>query len=95
MKWNPDLSLGNVLTMGTMVIGLSVGYATTTGTVAAHTSDIKKLDDRLTAHEQRFNDTLALIAQNRLDQTTILTEMRTELRHLREAVNRMQPRVAP
>jgi hypothetical protein len=79
-------NLGHFITIVTVVVGLSMGWATIAGQTAENTKAIvagaiknDQQDDQLTA-------LLAIINAERLEQQKLLTEMRVDIRYLRRAV---------
>ncbi len=76
-RYSPQISLGNVLQIGMMIAGLSVGYAVIQAQAKANADaireirlDITKTDDRVRGLEndrarsdERFSNILALLAR--------------------------------
>jgi hypothetical protein len=90
MQWKTDLSLGNVLTMATIVVGLAIGWQTIVGNVNAASGEVRRLDQRMDQFEGRFNTLLDTLARERVSQTQILTELSADLRYLRQSVEKVQ-----
>ena len=93
INWKPDFSFGNILTIATLDIGLVIGWQTLVGEVKANTEDISALDERVTDQEKRFNAWVQNEQLERIRQTEILTELRTDLKYLRETLTDMSHEV--
>jgi hypothetical protein len=90
MQWKTDLSLGNVLTMATIIVGLAIGWQTIVGNVNTANGEVRRLDQRMDQFEGRFNTLLETLAKERVTQTQILTELSADLRYLRQSVEKVQ-----
>jgi hypothetical protein len=84
VNWRMDFSFGNVLTIVTLLVGLVVGWQTLASTVEAHTATLDSLDTRLKQEETKFQQLLDAVQQDRVRQTEILTEVRTDIKYIRE-----------
>lgn len=87
------ISLGNILTIGSVIIGLSIGWQTLASGVQTNASDILKLDARVNKQDERVERLIVELQAYRLSETTLLTELRTDMRYLREAIDQL--RIAP
>lgn len=86
-KWlDIKISIGNIVTIASVIIGLTIGWQTIVGDVRTNAREIAILDARLTVQEAKFDRLLAEMQVERLTMNTILTEMRTDLRFLRQTV---------
>jgi|GEM_PF-3634652 len=93
-----EFSLGNLLSIITIVASLFVAWKTLTGTVEANSKEIGHLDARLSRLEDQFELAMTKITDERVEQTKRLSEIGTDLRLLRQAVDRLPlstPRFTP
>ena len=84
------ISLGNILTIGSVVVGLTIGWQTLAAGVQTNATDIAKLDSRVTLQSDRIDKILTELQAYRLSETTLLTELRTDMRYLREAIDQIR-----
>lgn len=84
------ISLGNILTIGSVIIGLTIGWQTLASGVQANSADIIKLDARVGAQAERLDRTITELQAYRLSETSLLTELRTDMRYLREAIDQIR-----
>ena len=84
------ISLGNILTIGSVIIGLTIGWQTLAAGVQSNSNDILKLDGRVSAQADRLDRTITELQAYRLSETTLLTELRTDMRYLREAIDQIR-----
>jgi hypothetical protein len=81
------ISLGNILTIASVIVGLTTGWMTLASGVQQNSADILKIDGRVSAQADR---TITELQAYRLSETTLLTELRTDMRYLREAVDQLR-----
>jgi hypothetical protein len=85
-KYRPDISLGNILTIiGMIIAGFTawLDVRTTQTTILSEASDFERRLEILERSEtQRHID--------RINQVTLFTEIRTDIKYLREAVERIE-----
>jgi hypothetical protein len=95
--WDPKISLGSVLSAGTVIFGLTAGWFTIVADVRANATTNTELERRVTALELRVETSLTQIneqigrirddaASARVTQAEILTELRTTVAYLKDAV---------
>lgn len=84
------ISIGNILTIGSVVVGLSIGWQTLASGVQTNASDILKLDARVTTQGDKLERLIGELQAYRLSETTLLTELRTDMRYLREAIDQLR-----
>lgn len=84
------ISVGNILTIGSVVIGLTIGWQTLASGVQTNASDILKLDARVSKQDERLERLIVELQAYRLSETTLLTELRTDMRYLREAIDQLR-----
>ncbi|NBN64119.1 hypothetical protein [Pannonibacter tanglangensis] len=81
MRW--DISLGNLLTIATVVVGLSAGWTQLKADQATIQRDQQRVEAALTAR-------LAALEQERVQNVQSLTEMRADIRYMRQALERLE-----
>ena len=84
------ISIGNILTIGSVVVGLSIGWQNLASGVQTNASDILKLDARVTTQGDKLERLIGELQAYRLSETTLLTELRTDMRYLREAIDQLR-----
>lgn len=84
------ISIGNILAIGSVVVGLSIGWQTLASGVQTNASDILKLDARVTTQGDKLERLIVELQAYRLRETTLLTELRTDMRYLREAIDQLR-----
>lgn len=90
MQFDRKFSIGNVATIITMIAGLSIGYATLVNGTEGNTRDIKLLDLRVSNLENSFSDLLRQLSEKEVITTRVLTELQTDMRYTREAVEQLR-----
>lgn len=86
-KLDTRISVGNIITIITMTVGLLLGYQTTVSRVDANArglSDVQQRQELLTTRLDRLIDA---VNTERVNQTQLLTEMRVDIRYLRQAMD--------
>jgi TolA-binding protein len=84
------ISLGNILTIGSVIVGLTIGWQTLASGVQSNANDIQKLDTRVNNQNDRLDRTITELQTNRINETALLTELRTDMRYLREAIDQIR-----
>lgn len=84
------ISMGNILTIITMIVGLSVGYEATVGNVTANTKNIYENSQRINKISDRVTTLIDALQSERISQTQLLTEMKVDLRYLRQTVDEIR-----
>ena len=80
MRW--DVSLGNILTIATLIVGLSAGWTQ----LKADQDNIQRDQSRL---EQAMQARLQALEQERVANVQLLAEMRTDIRYMRQTLERL------
>lgn len=82
-RWRPEISLGNVLQIGAMVVGLAVGW-----------TQLRADQDAMRSEFERRVSTLEAISKERanrdLQQVQMLAEMQADLRYVRAQLDRLE-----
>lgn len=89
-KLDTRISVGNIITIITMTVGLLLGYQTTVSRVDANArglSDVQQRQELLTTRLDRLIDA---VNTERVNQTQLLTEMRVDIRYLRQAMDELR-----
>jgi hypothetical protein len=84
------ISLGNIMTIGSVIIGLTIGWQTLASGVQINATDIQKLDVRVNDQGSRLDKLMTELQTNRINETALLTELRTDMRYLREAIDQIR-----
>jgi hypothetical protein len=84
------ISLGNILTIGSVIIGLTIGWQTLASGVQTNATDIQKLDIKVADQGDRLDTLMTELQTNRINETALLTELRTDMRYLREAIDQIR-----
>lgn len=84
------ISLGNILTIGSVIVGLTIGWQTLASGVQTNATDIQKLDTRVNDQGDRLDTLMTELQTNRINETALLTELRTDMRYLREAIDQIR-----
>lgn len=90
VRFNTDLSLGNVITIITLIVGLTAGWQVMAADVKSNKDAIALLDRRLSSTETDVDMALQRLADDRLQVTTLLTELQTDVRYLRSSVDELK-----
>ena len=67
-----------------------IDFKISLGNILTNTNDILKLDSRVSAQGDRLDRTITELQAYRLSETTLLTELRTDMRYLREAIDQIR-----
>jgi TolA-binding protein len=84
------ISIGNIMTIGSVIIGLTIGWQTLASGVQINATDIQKLDVRVNDQGGRLDKLMTELQTNRINETALLTELRTDMRYLREAIDQIR-----
>lgn len=89
MKFDDKLSLGNVITIGTVLVGLVVGWTQFGHGINVNATGLVKVEARVSALETNFNTLMRELSSERVAQTRVLTELQSDLKYLRQAVDQL------
>lgn len=102
IKWSSQLSLGNILTIVTMLLALATGWQAMKSEVLAQVGRLDRAEARIAAVEQTQRQAAADLADQRLQLAQTLADIRADLRVIRadlerwsQDVRRPQPAPAP
>ena len=90
VSFDYKISLGNALSIATMVIGLTIGWQTLAGETSTNSRDIIQVNKRIDAIDASLQGVIREIQADRLSQTRILTELASDMRYLRTAVDEIR-----
>lgn len=79
-------SLGHLVTVVTVIIGLGIGWQALAGQTAENSKSIVAVQIENDRQDAALATMLATINADRLEQQKLLTEMRTDIRYLRRDV---------
>lgn len=92
-KWlNPQISIGNILTVLSVAVALVVGWVEMTGAVRDVALEQNRLNARVSVVENRFDDMLTSLHSDRVANTRALAEMGADIRYMRQAVDELRSR---
>jgi len=90
-KWlNPQISMGNILTIAATIIGLAMGWQTIVGVTQTNAKDVASVTRRVDAMEINIATIIKEFNSDRLDTTRILTELQSDMRYTRIAVDEIR-----
>jgi len=90
-KWlNPQVSVGNLLSVATLIIGLTIGWQTIVGVTQTNARDISSVTKRVDAMELNLATIVREFNADRLDTTRLLTELQADMRYTRQAVDEIR-----
>lgn len=90
VSFDYKISLGNVISVATIVIGLTVGWQTLASETDTNTRDIIQVNKRIDAIDASLQGVIREVQADRLSQTRILTELASDMRYLRTAVDEIR-----
>lgn len=82
----PKFNLGHLITILTLIVGLSMGWQAMAGQSSEQGKAISGLEAKNNAQDAAIASILATMSNDRLEQQKLLTEMRTDIRYLRRDV---------
>lgn len=86
LEFDPKFSIGNVVTVGLLIISLVGGWFTLTGNVTTNAREIVNVSSRVTELEKSVAALVRDLQSDKLDQTRILTQLQTDMSYTRAAV---------
>jgi len=87
-RWRPDFSLGNLITIGTLAVGVIASWQSVSTKVASLERDVSILSGKLQDQQKEFQT-------DKLLNTRIMAEMQTDLRYMRGQLDRLVGTVQP
>lgn len=84
MEFDRKFSIGNVWTIGVVLVGLVAGWVQFGSDIQAGAKDTAALTARVTNLENNFHSLLKQLGDERVTQTRILTEIQSDLKYLKE-----------
>lgn len=87
-KWlDLKISIGNILSVLTIIVGLTACYFTIIGNVASNAREIGNLDHRLTKAENSLSVLSDALTSDRLALATSLTQLQSDVSYMRVAID--------
>ena len=89
-----DISLGNILTILTMVIAAALGWQQLASALELHATRIDKLEMRIGVVSAETQALAKTRSDDKLEVTSVLVELRTDIRYMRaqlDALTRLVP----
>lgn len=78
------ISVGNMWTIGVVVVGLVAGWTQFGNNIDTNAKDIRLVEVRITALENNFQSLLRELGSERVKQTEILTRIQTDIQYIKE-----------
>lgn len=87
-SFNPQISVGNLLSIATVIVGIAMGWQAISSTVDNITTRVLKLE----LEAEKIQDKVTL---NELTTQKALTEIQTDMRYVRQSLDTLTHAVAP
>jgi len=87
-SFSPQISIGNILSIGTVVVGLAIGWQALSSTVG----EVERKVARLEIEADKLRDKVTL---NELTTQKALTEIQSEMHYIHQSLDRLANHVAP
>lgn len=84
MEFDRKFSVGNLWTIGVVGVGLVAGWVQFGNNIESNAKDIRLVEIRVSALESNLQALLKEIGAERVIQTRILTEIQSDLKHIKE-----------
>ena len=81
-SYRPDISLGNLLTLAAMLVGLALGWQ-------ALSSSVAEMERKVTKIEIEADKLRDRVTANELTTQKTLTEIQTDMRYVRQALDQL------
>ena len=88
MEFDRKFSIGNVVTIGTIIVGGIMAWTQVAGGTVSNAREIMTVQARVSIIENNYQALLRDLNVERVEQTRILTELQTDLRYVRESLKR-------
>lgn len=86
LEFDPKFSIGNVVTVGLLVLSLVGGWFTLTGNVSTNAKEIASVSQRVSVLESSLAELIRGLGNDKVEQTRILTQLQTDMSYTRAAV---------
>lgn len=90
IDWKFDVSLGNMISVATIIVSITAGWVALQSQSEAQADRLTKLETRVSGAENRAELSAREAQTERVRLTEILSELRTDIRYLRRAVEQSQ-----
>ncbi len=87
VRFDPQVSLGSLITTMTLVAGIALGWQSLAASVAVNQQDIARVAAATANNAQRLDSLNKEELDRRVQLTKMLAELQTDLRYLRAAVD--------
>lgn len=84
MEIDRKVSVGNIWTIGVVVVGIVAGWVQFGNNIEGNAKDIRMVEVRVSNLEHNFQALLRELGAERVTQTRILTEMQSDLKYIKE-----------
>lgn len=85
-----EISLGNMISVGTILVAVSIAWANIDGRVMTQGRDDILFDRRVTAVELQLGNLARELSADRLTSTRLLTEVQSDVKYLRTTVDEIR-----
>lgn len=89
VKFSPEISLGGVVTILTLLVSIAAGWTVLSATVEANANRIVALERRADAVETAVSNQREQALQVQIDLARTLTELQSDMRYLRRSVDHL------
>lgn len=90
LEFDPKFSIGNVITVGMLIVSLVIGWGTLTSSVSSNAQEIKQVSTRVSVLETGLATLIRELANEKVDQARILTQLQTDMSYTRVAVEKLE-----
>lgn len=90
LEFDPKFSLGNIVTVGLLIISLVGGWFNLTNGVGTNAKEIDAVKTRVSHIESSLADLIRGLGSDKIEQTRILTQLQTDMSYTRAAVEELR-----
>lgn len=87
LEFDKRLSLGNIITVGALLVTMATAWATLGESQRSQGRQLVNIDARVDAVESQASELSQRIADERVEQTRLLTELQADVRYMRAAID--------
>lgn len=85
---DPKITVGNIITAATIFVAGIAGWVSFANGIESNTRDISSINIRVDRIESNIGVLIQELNRERIDQTRILTELQTDVRYIKGAIDR-------
>jgi hypothetical protein len=90
LEFDPKFSIGNVITVGMLIVSLVIGWGALTSSVTSNAQEIQQVSTRVSVLETGLAALIRELASEKVDQARILTQLQTDMSYTRVAVEKLE-----